>query len=91
MKNVGVRELKNRLSAYIRQVKEGEVVRVTERGKTVAILKKEPTRLIEQRLQMLEAKGVIRLGEGGNLPRLNVKLKKVKGAPLSHAVLRDRR
>lgn len=91
MKHVGVRELQNSLSAYIRHVKKGETVVVTERGKTIATLKREPSNLLEQRLQALQAKGVIRLGEGGKLPRLNIKLKNVKGAPLSDAVLKDRR
>jgi prevent-host-death family protein len=38
MKTVGVRELKNRLSEYIRQVRSGEAVLVTDRGQVVAEL-----------------------------------------------------
>ena len=38
MKSVGVRELKNRLSEYIRQVRSGEAVVVTDRGQIVAEL-----------------------------------------------------
>jgi antitoxin (DNA-binding transcriptional repressor) of toxin-antitoxin stability system len=38
MKTVGVRELKNRLSEYIRQVRSGEAVLVTDRGEVVAEL-----------------------------------------------------
>jgi len=38
MKTVGVRELKNRLSEYIRQVRSGESVLVTDRGEVVAAL-----------------------------------------------------
>jgi prevent-host-death family protein len=38
MKTVGVRELKNRLSEYIRQVRSGEGVMVTDRGQVVAEL-----------------------------------------------------
>jgi antitoxin (DNA-binding transcriptional repressor) of toxin-antitoxin stability system len=38
MKTVGVRELKNRLSEYIRQVRSGEGVLVTDRGEVVAEL-----------------------------------------------------
>jgi antitoxin (DNA-binding transcriptional repressor) of toxin-antitoxin stability system len=36
MKTVGVRELKNRLSEYIRHVRTGESVLVTDRGEVVA-------------------------------------------------------
>ncbi|MDP9343842.1 MAG: type II toxin-antitoxin system prevent-host-death family antitoxin [Actinomycetota bacterium] len=34
--NVGVRELKNSLSRYLKRVKEGETIVVTERGRPVA-------------------------------------------------------
>jgi antitoxin (DNA-binding transcriptional repressor) of toxin-antitoxin stability system len=36
MKTVGVRELKNRLSEYLRQVRSGEGVLVTDRGEVIA-------------------------------------------------------
>jgi antitoxin (DNA-binding transcriptional repressor) of toxin-antitoxin stability system len=36
MKTVGVRELKNRLSEYLREVRAGESVLVTDRGEVVA-------------------------------------------------------
>ena len=39
MKEVGIRELKDRLSEYVRQVREGEVIMVTDRGKVVAELR----------------------------------------------------
>jgi antitoxin (DNA-binding transcriptional repressor) of toxin-antitoxin stability system len=39
MKEVGIRELKNRLSEYIRLVRAGEVVMVTDRGEVVAELR----------------------------------------------------
>ncbi len=38
MKTVSVRELKNRLSEYLRQVRAGERVLVTDRGQVVAEL-----------------------------------------------------
>lgn len=39
MKAVGIRELKNRLSEYLRAVREGERVYVTDRGEVVAELR----------------------------------------------------
>lgn len=36
MKSVGLRELKNRLSEYVREVRSGERVLVTDRGEVVA-------------------------------------------------------
>jgi antitoxin (DNA-binding transcriptional repressor) of toxin-antitoxin stability system len=38
MKTVGVRELKNRLSEYLRHVRAGEGILVTDRGEVVAEL-----------------------------------------------------
>lgn len=38
MKQVGLRELKNRLSEYVRLVRAGEHVQVTDRGQVVAEL-----------------------------------------------------
>ncbi len=39
MKTAGVRELKSRLSAWLREVERGEVVLVTDRGRVVAELR----------------------------------------------------
>ena len=39
MKTVGLRELKNRLSAYVRHVRAGHPVVVTDRGQVVAELR----------------------------------------------------
>ena len=38
MKTVGIRELKNRLSAYVRAARSGETILVTDRGEVVAEL-----------------------------------------------------
>ena len=39
MKAVGIRELKARLSQYMREVRRGEVILVTDRGEVVAELR----------------------------------------------------
>jgi len=39
MQTVGLRELKNRLSQYIRRVRDGQLVIVTDRGQVVAELR----------------------------------------------------
>lgn len=38
MEDVGVRELRQNLSVYLRRVAQGHVLRVTERGRPVALL-----------------------------------------------------
>jgi prevent-host-death family protein len=45
MRAVGIRELKNRLSEYVRVVRSGEEILITDRGEVVAELRPpEPTR-----------------------------------------------
>jgi len=45
MKAVGVRELKNRLSEYLRLVRKGEKILVTDRGEVVAELRQPVPRV----------------------------------------------
>ena len=66
MKAVAVRELKNRLSAYLREVAAGEVVLVTDRGRVVAELRRPTVEGLqspaEQALGRLVAAGVLTIG-----------------------------
>lgn len=63
MKAVAVKELKNRLSAYLREVAKGEIVLVTERGRVVAELRRPTSDVtlgtVEQALALLHAEGVL--------------------------------
>jgi antitoxin (DNA-binding transcriptional repressor) of toxin-antitoxin stability system len=47
VKSVGIRELKDKLSAYVREVQAGEVVQVTDHGHVVAELR--PPGEVEER------------------------------------------
>jgi len=63
MKAVAVKELKNRLSAYLREVTNGEVVLVTDRGRVVAELR-QPTSgalltSLDQTIERLRAQGAL--------------------------------
>jgi len=66
MKAVAVRELKNRLSAYLRDVAAGEVVLVTDRGKVIAELRRPTSEALQGptdlALERLVAAGVLTLG-----------------------------
>jgi antitoxin (DNA-binding transcriptional repressor) of toxin-antitoxin stability system len=66
MRAVAIRELKNRLSAYLREVAAGEIVLVTDRGRVVAELRRPTTELLrsatEVSLERLAADGVLTLG-----------------------------
>lgn len=65
MKAVAVKELKNRLSQYLRDVASGEVVLVTDRGKVVAELRRPSVGMpsdFDRSLEPLVAQGVLVLG-----------------------------
>jgi len=64
MKVVGIRELKAKLSEYIRRVRSGEDVLVTDRGKVVAELR-PPRGLVPEAqsgMDELGGKGLVELG-----------------------------
>ena len=69
MTTVGIRELKSRLSEYLRLVADGELVLVTDRGRPVAELR--PPRADGEYPLLLEAaaRGQVRLGQA-NRPEL---------------------
>ena len=85
MKTVGLRELKNRLSEYVRQVRSGHGVLVTDRGEVVAELL--PPRPVvsdadgRRALASLVRRGVLSLGARNDLrlyPRLPKRLPRGK-------------
>ena len=66
VKAVAVKELKNRLSSYLREVSTGEVVLVTDRGRVVAELRQPtfglPLSGDDQMLERLRHQGVLQVG-----------------------------
>ncbi len=71
MKTVGVRELKNRLSEYLRQVRSGEGVLVTDRGEVIAELTPPGERTLDLSvppgLRALAKRGLLTLGTPGDV------------------------
>lgn len=65
MTTVGIRELKNKLSAYIRLVRRGERVLVTDRGQVVAELRPPEVESdhVSPGLRDLERRGLVRIGK----------------------------
>jgi prevent-host-death family protein len=57
-RSIGIRELKSKLSACVRDVKMGETIVVTERGRRVARIVPEGQSL-DERLEALRNAGVI--------------------------------
>jgi prevent-host-death family protein len=68
MKTVGIRELKNRLSEYLREVRAGENVLVTDRGEVIAELlppgqvRADPS--VPPGLVQLARRGLVTMGAG---------------------------
>jgi len=89
VKSVGLRELKNRLSEYVREVRSGEGVLVTDRGEVVAELLPPGQGLDESGvpsgLMALVRKGQLTLGapnESTLYPKLSPLLKRHRAAVL---------
>jgi prevent-host-death family protein len=92
MATVGVRELKNRLTQYLRRAKQGGEVVVTERGRPIAVIRPihpgEPAADLDARLARLAARGSVTLPTRAPLRR--VRLTRVKGEPVSRTIIDDR-
>lgn len=59
----GVRELKSRLDEYLRLVKAGQTIAITERGKVIGYL--SPVAFsVEEKMKDLETAGFLRRGRG---------------------------
>ncbi len=66
--NVGVRELKTNLSKYLREIKRGRTIVITEHGRTVGRL--VPAALsLDEKTDALQQAGILRWN-GKKLPRV---------------------
>lgn len=89
MITVGVRELKNNLSFYLRSVKQGRPIEVTERGKSIAMLVPPKQDSGVRIAEALSRKG-IGSWKGGK-PKGASRKVTVKGKPVSQIVIEERR
>jgi prevent-host-death family protein len=78
MRSIGIRELRQQASRYLREVQRGETIEVTDRGRPVARLVPVPR---AGELDELEASGRLALAQGDAL-ELGPPLDPVAGAPL---------
>jgi len=89
MATVGVRELKNRLSHFLKSVADGERVTVTDRGRPVAVIIPP-----QESNEVERAMGMVREGLahwGGGTPRGSRRPVKIRGKSVSQTVLDERR
>ena len=93
MQTVGSREFKNRMGRYLRKVRQGKTLIITDRGTPVAIVGptdeavSKPTDL-RKRLEELEGQGFIRLARK---PLRSIRPVKSGGKPASRMIIEDRR
>ena len=89
MITVGIKELKNRLSYYLREVKKGEKVAITEREKIIATITPIERADEDSKLLSLVTEGFA-VWKGGK-PTGSRHSVKVKGKTVSEIVIEDRR
>lgn len=89
MPTVGVRELKDRLSQYLKRVKAGERLVVTERGAPIAIITPPPKLPADERIEAMLRKGLARWG--GGKPRGSSRPARVSGPSVAQAIIEGRR
>jgi prevent-host-death family protein len=92
MKSVGSRELKNRLGAYLRQVREGTTILVTDRGRPIAELRPlaATANSEEEALASLAADGLVSPPTSDHLTPDYEPLR-FEGQSLSAAIIEERR
>ena len=95
MQTVGVRELKNRLTHYLSEIKNGENVVVTDRGNPVAIMhrldKIEKDAGLDERLAVLAAQGHLHLPLAKKGSATAFTPVRLGGESLSESLIRERR
>lgn len=89
MAAVGIRDLKNQLSRYLKRVRAGERLVVTERGEPVAILSPPASTPADRRIEAMLRRGAARWG--GGKPRGASRPPRIKGPSVAQAVIEDRR
>jgi prevent-host-death family protein len=89
MSHVGVRELKNQLSRYLKRVQEGEEIVVTDHGRSVAKIVPATNSALRRGLELLLREGAVRWA--GGKPRGASCRPVMRGSSLADMVIEDRR
>ena len=89
MPSVGIRELRDKLSLYLTQVKEGKQIEITNRGEVIALLSPVKRRNLDKELLLLLEEGTA--SWAGGKPKGSSHPVKGHGRQLSELVIEDRR
>ena len=95
MIEVSIRELKSRLSHYLRKLDEGEQIKITRRGKIVGTIIPTPVRdgeesSSERAIRRLMAKGIVTWSGRKFVPSEQGVKMRGKGATIAEMILEDR-
>jgi prevent-host-death family protein len=86
---VGVRDLKNRLSEFLRRVADGERITVTDRGRPIAVLGPPDPAPDDQGITRMVREGLA--AWGGGKPKGAARPIRLRGKPISDTIREDRR
>lgn len=89
MSKVGVRELKNRLSFYLKKVEQGEKIEITHRGEVIAFVVPAKKEAVSEELLDLMRSGMATWS--GKKPTGSPCPVKTRGKQISELVIEDRR
>lgn len=89
MPSVGIRELRDKLSLYLAQVKEGKQIEITNRGEVIALLIPMKRKKVDKELLALVEEGSA--AWTGSKPTGASRPVKGRGRLLSELVIEDRR
>jgi prevent-host-death family protein len=89
-REVGARELKTRLGAYLRAVREGATIIVTERGEPVAEIRPLPTGGTTERARLDELVKRGALTRASRKKLSSFRAIRISGRPLSETIVEDR-
>lgn len=86
----GVKELRDHFTTYLKKVKKGEEIIVTERGKPIALLKPMAEgKSLQEKLEVASIKGLIQLPLKKEHPHTHTKVK-LSGKSLTDIIIKDR-
>ncbi len=85
---IGVRQLRDRLSHYLRRVKTGERLVVTQRGKSIAILSPLAESVVDQEIEAMLRDGIAEWS--GGKPRGSRRRARIKGPSMTQTIIEGR-
>jgi prevent-host-death family protein len=89
METIGIRELKENLGRYMKMVRTGEKIVITDRKKEIAVIMPLGKKDKEEKIYQLIQRGVV-FWRGGKPAGMPVRINS-KGKRVSDAVIEDRR